>query len=65
MVTEPSTSQREVYERNLKKLKDEYHNGNWSIPGLSSLLEETYNVRRWLINSELPAAAEVLDLYHC
>ena len=62
---EPSPSELEVYNRNLKRMKADYSTGNWNVRMLSSLLEETLAVRRWWINAQMPAVAEVLELYPC
>ena len=64
-LTEPSASDIQVYERHLKRMKDDYVNGRWSVTALSTLLEETYSIRRWYIETEVPTVKEVLDIYPC
>lgn len=43
---------KEVYEKNVKKMNSDYRSGKWSFNNLCSLMEATFQLRKKYLESE-------------
>ena len=64
-VSTPSASDEAAYDRHVKHLQKVYDSQKWSVPRLTSLMEETAVVRRQWITNECPPVKVILEKFPC